>query len=70
MDKRGSQQSGGEPKNPMTQEAASRIQSSEANNMAVEWRKEALLRVLSPQQTSMKTKTIRTDEEDFLKRKI
>jgi len=30
MDKQGSQQSGGEPKNPMTKEDAARIQSAEA----------------------------------------
>ena len=30
MDKQGGQKSGGEPKNPMTKEASSRIQSSEA----------------------------------------
>ena len=30
MDKQGDQQTGGGPKNPMTKEAASRIQSSEA----------------------------------------
>ena len=30
MDKQGSQQSGGEPKNPMKKEDAARIQSSEA----------------------------------------
>ena len=30
MDQQGGQKSGGEPKNPMTKDAASRIQSSEA----------------------------------------
>ena len=30
MDQQGGQKSGGEPKNPMTKEASSRIQSSEA----------------------------------------
>lgn len=32
MDKQGGQQTGGGPKNPMTKDAASRIQSSEAKD--------------------------------------
>ena len=39
MEKEGDQQTGGEPKNPMTKEAASRIQSSEAKKHGGEVKK-------------------------------
>lgn len=39
MEKEGGQQTGGEPKNPMTKEAASRIQSSEAKKHGGEVKK-------------------------------
>ena len=58
------QKSGTEPNKPITKEGASRIQSTQAKNMAEKLEKETSLRVLTAPQTSMKTRKIKASKEE------